>query len=144
MQNPFIALSPFGQNTVKSLMLSQVQKLHKFYDVYYRRPSPLCKFSLVFVIVIAVPVFCCQGSYILKHVFQSQETFRKTKVTCPLHVLRHTFALIVYAHVWRRGCWEKTTLSPFPCCISLPHLVNAQPSRATEELGMWAMPGQDL
>lgn len=75
MHMPFIAPSPFGQNRDKCLM--SVHEFHKFYDTYCINHFPLYKFSLscFFAIILIVPLFCCQGSYILK-----QETFRKTKV----------------------------------------------------------------
>lgn len=80
-----IAPSPFYQNRAKCLILS-IHKLHKFYDIYHINPFPLYKFSLscFFAIILSVPVFCCQGSYILKH-----ETFRKRSI-----VFRQMFTLV--------------------------------------------------
>lgn len=78
IDNPFIALSPFGQNTVKSPISSPKDKIHKFYSVYFKIPS-LIFHSLVFCSYVYCISILYQGSYILKRTSQNQETFRKKK-----------------------------------------------------------------
>lgn len=60
---------------------------------------------------------CYLRSYILKDVFQNQETLSKTKVICPLHVLRHIFALVIYMCLWPEEVRRRPPEVSFPAAF---------------------------